>query len=111
MSQRGQATIEVMAIIPACLLAAWTLVETGVLVRERVAVGNAAGRAAVAHVEGADPADAARGATGEALARRLKVSIDAERVTVTVRPRVTILGAAGIGELSSSVELEQGGAR
>jgi len=104
-SDRGQATIEVVALFPLCLLCALAVVEAGVLVQERLAVSQAAGRAAVAEVRHEDPTAAARGVLPKSLERGLRVSRSGSTITVSTPARVRLLGAAGVGRLSSSVRL------
>lgn len=113
MNERGQATIEALAIVPVCLLAACTLVEAGIVLREQIMASQAAGRAAVAHIERRDPAEAARAALGARRGQGVSVRVDGDSVTVRVRSSAQILGLAGIGRLSSTASFAtaEGGAR
>lgn len=108
MNDRGQATIELMAIIPLCLVCGWALVECGIVVRDRIAVAQAASSAAVAQLEGRDPVQAARAALPEQIGRDAEVQRDGERLVVRTQTRARLLGAAGAPRLESSVRLPAG---
>jgi hypothetical protein len=80
--ERGQALIEAIVAIPACIACALTVADCGVLVRDRIAVTQAATRAAEAQMIGADAARAARGALPTSLHASLRVDISDDRVVV-----------------------------
>jgi hypothetical protein len=84
-SQRGQASVELLGVLPAALLAvavAWQLVVAG---HATWMVGNAARVGARAAAVGDDPRSAARSALPDYLERRLQVRRRDDRVVVRVR--------------------------
>lgn len=93
--ERGQALVEVVVALPVCLVCALTLVDCGVIVRDRVAVAQAATRAAEAHVNGTDELEAARSALPSSLDGRARVAVRSDRVTVTARSAARIAKLAG----------------
>lgn len=101
--ERGQALVEAVLALPVCLTAALTIVECGVLVRDRLAVTDAAGRAAEARLRGGDARDAARSALPVSLRGGALVEIDADRVQVTIQSRTHIPGVARLAQRSEAV--------
>lgn len=91
-AERGQALVEAMLALPMCVACALAIVDCGVLVRDRMALAQAATRAADAVIEGSDPRPAARGALPSSLDRRVDVQVRGDRVTVTARSRTTLIG-------------------
>ena len=87
----GQSTIEVVAAIPLCLVAAIGLVEAGVVVSDKIAVERAATAAAVATVDGGDAEAAARGAVSKRLTASLKVSQTQAGVKVSTTSPLAVL--------------------
>jgi hypothetical protein len=84
-SERGQASVELLGVLPAALLAvtaAWQLVLAGHTVW---LAGNAARVGARAAAVGNDPGKAARSALPDYLERRLQVRRRGDRVVVRVR--------------------------
>lgn len=107
--ERGQALVEATVAIPVCLAVAVTIVDCGLLVRDRIAVTHAATRAAEAHLAHADVEDAARGALPVAMRRSMQVSIDGEQVEVHASSTSAIASLAGrTATHSSRVELTEG---
>jgi Flp pilus assembly protein TadG len=90
-SERGQATVELTALLP--LLAIVALCAYAVLAARTAdeQAGAAAAAAAIALVQDRDPRTAARDALPQPVRRRSTVAIADRRVTVTVRPRVPLL--------------------
>jgi hypothetical protein len=80
--ERGQALVEALVAIPACIACALMVADCGVLVRDRIAVTQAATRAAEAQLTGADATRAARGALPASLRASLRVDVDDDRVIV-----------------------------
>jgi type IV secretory pathway TrbD component len=83
-SERGQASVEFLGVLPAALLvalAAWQLALAG---QALWLSGNAARVAARAEAVGRDPANAARSALPSYLRRDLVVRGDGERVSVRI---------------------------
>ena len=89
--QRGQATVELTALLP--LLAVVALSAYAVLAARTAGeqAGAAAGAAAIALIQERDPREAAGDALPRAVRRAATVAIAGRRVTVTVRPRVPLL--------------------
>jgi hypothetical protein len=92
--EAGQATVELVALLPLVLLAGLA----GAVVLSSHAAGEQAGQAAhagaIALLQGGDPRAAAREALPRAARGRATISVSDHRVTVRVRPRVPIPGLA-----------------
>jgi pilus assembly protein CpaE len=90
-SERGQASVEFLGILPAALLVAliaWQILLAG---QATWLAGNAARVAARAQSVGGDPNAAARGALPSYLRRGLEVAADERAGRVDVRVRVPLL--------------------
>lgn len=90
-SERGQASVEFVGILPAALLVVlvgWQLLLAG---QATWLAGNAARVAARAQAVGADPDRAARDALPSYLRRHLEVTTDERRGRVQVRLRVPLV--------------------
>ena len=100
-SQRGQASVELLGVLPAVLLsalAAWQI----------VLAGHAARVAARAEVVGRDPGAAARGALPAHLRRGLIVKTRGDgRIDVRVRVPIVLEGAASPLRVGASAALPQ----
>jgi hypothetical protein len=107
-SQRGQASIELLGVLPAVLLAAlaaWQIVLAGYTAW---LAGNAARVAARAEAVGRDPDEAARGALPAHLRRGLIVNGDGDgRIDVRVRVPIVVHGAASPVRVAASASLPQ----
>ena len=87
MNERGQATVEVVALLPlvvAAALAITALLATG---QARELAGHAATAGAMAMLQGGDPADAARAAAPGVPRARMSVRVRGRTVRVRIRPR------------------------
>lgn len=106
MNERAQALVEAVVALPTCLACAVALVDCGIVVRDRVAVAQAATRAAEARIVGRAPLPAARAGLPTPLRSTLDVQVDGHRVVVTARSGSRIAALAG-HEVShrSSVEV------
>jgi hypothetical protein len=94
--ERGQATIELVALLPLCvavLLAVAQLLAAGAA---REAAGAAAQAGALARLQGGDPTAAARAAAPGWAKDRLRVRLEGRRVTVRIVPRALLPGTAGL---------------
>jgi len=82
--ERGQAAVELLALIPLVLVAA--LAAAAILAQEgaRERAGEAAHAGAMAVLQGDDPLTAAREALPEQVRREARIAIAGRRVTVTV---------------------------
>jgi Flp pilus assembly protein TadG len=94
-SQRGQATVELVALLPLLLVAG--LAGAAVLAAQSAAeqAGQAAQAGAMAMLQDGDPRAAARAALPAAIRERSSVAVEGRRVTVRVRPRMPVPGLAG----------------
>jgi hypothetical protein len=93
-SSSGQATVELVALLPLVLLAA--LAGAALLAGHgaREQAGQAAHAGAMALLQGGDPREAARRALPDEARSRAVVEVDGRRVTVTVRPDLPLRAAA-----------------
>jgi hypothetical protein len=93
-SSSGQATVELVTLLPLVLIVA--LVAVAVLAGQaaREQAGQAAQAGAMAVLQGGDPREAARRALPDGVGRRAVVEVDGRRVTVTVRPDLPLRAAA-----------------
>ena len=89
-TSRGQATVELVAILPLALLVALTIAQLLAAGSARELAGNAAEAGAAALLQGADPAEAARDALPGWSRDRATVRVTAGRVDVHLRPRTVV---------------------
>jgi hypothetical protein len=87
---RGQATVELLGILPLALLIALAIAQVLAAGSARELAGNAAEAGAAALLQGADPAAAARTALPGWSRDRATVQITGRRVEVRLRPRTVI---------------------
>jgi hypothetical protein len=94
MSERGQATIELVAFLPLVLAA--VLVAAAILAGHAAEehAGQAAHAGAVALLQGRDPREAARTALPHGTRGRARIQVTGRRVTVHVRPSLPIPAVA-----------------
>lgn len=93
--ERGQALIEAVLALPVCMLAAGAIVDCGIIVRDRLAVTEAAARGAEAHIRGTDAAAAARTAVPASLRDDVRIDVADDRVSVTVRSSTRLVRLPG----------------
>jgi hypothetical protein len=86
----GQATIELLGILPLAVLVALTIAQFLAAGSARELAGNAAEAGAAAILQGADAARAARDALPGWSRSRATVRVSERRVRVVVRPRAVI---------------------
>jgi hypothetical protein len=93
--ERGQATIELVALIPLLLVAglAGAAVVAGQSAGEQAGLAAQAG--AMALIQGGDPRAAARDALPKGVRERSRVAVHGRKVTVRVRPSVPLPALAG----------------
>lgn len=104
--ERAQALVEAVVAVPACIACALGIVDAGLLVRDRIALAQAADRAAIAHLDGRDEAAAARAALPESLQHHMDVQVRDDEVVVVARAESHIAELVGHPiELRSSVEV------
>lgn len=93
--ERGQATVELVALLPLALIVALVLAQALAAGRARELAGHAAEAAAVALVEGADPQAAARDALPGAAREKLRIRVRGREVTVRLQPPTLMPFLAG----------------
>jgi len=86
----GQASIELVALLPLAVLVALAIAQFLAAGAARETAGNAAEAGAVAILQGTDPAAAARAALPGWSRRRTTVHIARRRVEIRVRPRAVV---------------------
>lgn len=106
--EQGQALVEAVAALPVCLACAFAIVDCGIIVRDRIAVSNAASRAAQAQIAGGDVEQAAERALPAAIRASMVITRDGETIEVSVDSNSRIAALAGRDVThSSSVEVER----
>lgn len=103
--QTGQASVELVALLPAVLVVALAAAQVLAAGAAREAAGQAAAAGAAAMLQDRDPREEARAAAGVP-ARRLRIEIDGRRVDVRVTPRAVLPGLAE--RLSSRASADAG---
>jgi hypothetical protein len=98
----GQATVELVAIIPLAVLIALGIGQLLAAGAARELAGNAAEAGAAAMLQGADPDEAARAALPGWSRERAAIYVDGRRVEVRVRPRAVVPVLADHLEASAS---------
>jgi len=93
--ERGQALVEAVAAFPVCIVCALVVVDCGVIVRDRIAVSQAATRAGEARIAGRDERSAARGALPASMQDSLRVELDGDRIVVRAESGARITKLAG----------------
>jgi hypothetical protein len=86
-SERGQATVEVVALLPLVVAAALAITALLAAGQARELAGHAATAGAMAIMQGGDPADAARAAAPGVPRTRMSVRVRGRTVRVRIRPR------------------------
>jgi hypothetical protein len=87
---RGQASVELLGILPLALLIALAIAQLLAAGSARELAGNAAEAGAAALLQGADPREAARNALPGWSHDRATVDISGHRVEIRLRPRTVI---------------------
>jgi hypothetical protein len=103
-SAAGQASVEVVALLPLAALVALAIGQLLAAGSARELAGNAAEAGAAALLQGGDPAAAARGALAGWARERATVRVAGRRVEVQVRPRTVIPVLAGRLEASATAD-------
>jgi hypothetical protein len=99
--EAGQATVELVALIPLLLLVvlATTALLAGHGAREQA--GTAAQAGAMAMLQGGDPRDSARRALPVPVRARAAIEVQGSRITVRVRPRLPLVARAMTAEVTA----------
>jgi hypothetical protein len=87
---RGQASVELLGILPLALLIALAIAQLLAAGSARELAGNAAEAGAAALLQGADPTEAARNALPGWSRDRATVHVTGQRVDIHLRPRTVI---------------------
>ena len=85
--QQGQATVEVVALLPLVVAAALAIAALLAAGQARELAGHAAAAGAMAMLQGGDPAHAARAAAPGVPRTRMSVRVRGRTVRVRIRPR------------------------
>jgi hypothetical protein len=93
-SEAGQATVELVALLPLLLVGALAAAALLAGHGAREQAGQAAQAGAMALLQGGDPREAARRALSDGARARAAVEVRGRRVTVRVRPRLPVAAAA-----------------
>ncbi|MBC7461768.1 MAG: pilus assembly protein [Thermoleophilia bacterium] len=109
--EAGSVLVEALAAVPMCIMCALAIADGGALVRDRLAVTQAASRAARAELRGGDVRGAARAALPNKLRDSMHVRVAHGTVTVEATSRPTVLRVPGGVAQRSTVTIDAGGAR
>jgi hypothetical protein len=106
--ESGQATVELVALLPVLLLVvlAAAAVVAGHGAREQA--GHAAQAGAMAMLQRGDPSESARRALPAGVRRRARVEIHGRRITVRVRPPLPLVARAMTAEVTADAGPEPG---
>lgn len=102
MSERGQVLVELVAVVPACVVCAAALVDIGSVLRDRTEVAASVAVASRAGRDGGDPQAAVRADLPPRLRAGLRVTASATAVTVRAQSRPPLIGRLGSIRLTSS---------
>jgi pilus assembly protein CpaE len=102
MRERGQAAVEVVAMLPLLFLVALTVCQVFVAGVAREAAHHAAQAGAMAMLQGGDPVKEARAAAPDWSRRRLSVTVAGRSVRVRVLPPALVPGTARLLASTSS---------
>jgi hypothetical protein len=100
-SETGQATVELVALVPLALILALAAAALLAGNSAREQAGSAAQAGAMAMLQGGDPRESARRALPAGARRRAAIEIHGRRVTVRVRPRLPLVARAMTAEVSA----------
>lgn len=105
--QGGQASVELLGMLPLAVVVVLTALQLLAAGATRELTGHAAGAGALALLERADPAAAARGAVPGWSHRRMDVTVRGSRVTVRMEPPTLVPRLSGL--LASTVRADAAG--
>ncbi|MBC7643670.1 MAG: hypothetical protein H7123_00995 [Thermoleophilia bacterium] len=111
-SNAGQALIETLFVIPACMVCAMVLIDCGVVIRDRVALAQAASQAGVAAQQQGDVDAAARRAVPKSMRGGLTITRDNSSIELRAAASLPIVGSHLHVPLTASVATDstEGGA-
>jgi hypothetical protein len=105
-SERGQASLELLGLLPVLLFVALAAAQLLAVGYSSVLAGNAAEAAALALAGGGDPEAAARDALPGWSSRRLDVAVKGGDVRIRLRPPALLPLLAGELEVSATAAVE-----
>lgn len=108
--EQGQGLVEAVAALPLCIACALAIVDCGVILRDRIAVTQAATRAAEAVIGGGDAVRVAEDGLPRSLRTSADVQVSHGRVRVSAASRPGLLRMVREVEHSSTVVIAAGGA-
>jgi pilus assembly protein CpaE len=108
MRERGQAAVELVAMLPLLFLVTLAVCQVLVAGLAREAAHHAAEAGAMAVLQGGDPAKEARAAAPDWSRRRLSVTVSHRSVRVRVVPPSLVPGLGGLLSSSSSASAGPG---
>jgi hypothetical protein len=94
--QSGQATVELIAVLPLLVLLALGAGQLMAAGRAKELAGHAAAAGAVALIQGQEPTRAARESLPDGFGHRLQVTASDRRVAVELRPAAVLPGLSGM---------------
>jgi hypothetical protein len=103
---RGQASIELLGLLPVLLAVALAAAQLLAVGYSSVLAGNAAEAAALALAGGGDPHAGARAALPGWSRTHARVSVSGGEIRVRLRPPVLLRSLAGMLEVSASASVE-----
>ena len=107
--ERGQASVELVAVVPAAVLVLMTVLQVLAAGATRELAGHAAGAGAIAVLQRADATQAARAAVPGFTRSQMVVRVEDAVVTVRMRPPTLVPGLPA--RLESTVRADAGSAR
>jgi hypothetical protein len=102
--ESGQASVEVVALLPLVVVAALAVMALLAAGQARELAGHAATAGAMAILQGADPERAARAAAPSWPRARMDVRVHGRRVRVRVRPRAPFGLGAGLLQATAAAD-------
>ena len=103
--ERGQATLELLGLLPAVLLVGLVALQLLAVGYAKVLAGTAAEAGALALAAGADPRAGAREALPGWARARVRVAVQAGRVAVRMRPPSALDALAGELEVEAAASV------
>jgi Flp pilus assembly protein TadG len=103
--ERGQAAVEVVALLPLLVVAALAVMALLAAGQARELAGHAAAAGAIAILQDADPEDAARAAAPSWSRERMEVRVSGRRVRVRLRPRAPFGLAESLLEATATADV------
>jgi hypothetical protein len=103
-TDRGQASVELIGVLPLLVVVAMGLGQALAFGSARESAKSAAHAGALAIAQNRDPNEAVRSAVPDLARARLVSQIDGRRVRVLVRPKAVVPGLAGLFQARASAD-------